>query len=445
MKFTDLNLNKPLFKALDDLGFVEATPIQEKVFPIVMSGADVVGIAQTGTGKTLGFLLPLLRLWKFSKEPHPQILILVPPRELVQQVVGVVEELTTNMNLVVGGAYGGTNIKTQMAMCIRGLDVLVATPGRLIDLALKGALKLNNIRKLVIDEVDEMMNLGFRHQLVRVFDLLPSRRQNLLFSATMTEDVESLFEDFFNRPVKIEAAPSGTPLENINQRALSIVNFLSKINFLELLLQDKSTYTKTLIFTSTKKRADILFEKLDEFFPDETVVIHSNKTQNTRFAALDKFKSGDCRLLIATDLVARGIDVSDVSHVINIDTPDNPENYIHRIGRTGRADKKGNSLLLYSEKEQPFLDAIETLMTYEIPKLPTPEALVITDELIEDEKPNYKMKNLQVRIDIGEEDKAFHEKKDKNKKENKPLRRAERMKLKYKKPKTRGDKRRKKK
>jgi len=225
MTFDDLNLNTPLLSALDDLGYSHPTTIQHKVFSVVMSGRDVCGIAQTGTGKTFAYLLPCLRQWKFSKDKNPQILIIVPTRELVAQIVDTVKKLSSYTSLIVVGVYGGANINTQKAEVEKGLDVLVATPGRLYDLAVNGAFKTKSIRQLVIDEVDEMLNLGFRTQLKNILDLLPARRQNLLFSATITDEVESLITTYFNDPVRIEAAPTGTPLENIIQTAYQVPNF----------------------------------------------------------------------------------------------------------------------------------------------------------------------------------------------------------------------------
>ncbi|WP_462255413.1 DEAD/DEAH box helicase, partial [Ferruginibacter sp.] len=212
MLFSDLNLNTPLQSVLNDLGFTVPTTIQHRVFPVVMSGRDVCGIAQTGTGKTFAYLLPLLRQWKFNKEKTPQILVLVPTRELVAQVVQAVKDLTPYMSVLAVGVYGGVNIKTQMAELYNGADVVVATPGRLYDLAMNGAFKSKAVKKLVIDEVDEMLNLGFRTQLKNILDLLPAKRQNLLFSATITEDVEALIDTYFNEPERVEAAPTGTPL-----------------------------------------------------------------------------------------------------------------------------------------------------------------------------------------------------------------------------------------
>lgn len=439
--FDDLNLNNALRNALQDLGLSTPTPIQEKAFSVIMSGRDIVGIAQTGTGKTFAYLLPLLRLWKYSKDRFPQILIVVPTRELVVQVVEAAEQLTNYMNVEVVGVYGGTNINTQVKLVEQGLDVLVATPGRLLDLIYKGSLKPKKIKKLVIDEVDEMLNLGFRHQLLNLFDLLPEKRQNLLFSATLTEEVEDLLDTFFNFPKRIEATPVGTPLDNISQTAYHVPNFNTKVNLLERLLNEHEEMNKVLVFSATKKLSDVLFERLEEKYPGRVGVIHSNKAQNNRFNSVNSFKDGTYRALIATDLIARGLDIAEVSHVINFDIPDEPESYIHRIGRTGRADAEGIAVSFITEKDSSYIEAIEELMNYQIPVQTLPEDLEISDELIEAEKPQVFMKNLAINLpDIEKSGGAFHEKSDKNKKVNKKVRHADKMKLKYKKPKTRGQK-----
>ena len=441
MLFTDLNLSTPLQSVLSDLGFTVPTTIQYRVFPVVMSGRDVCGIAQTGTGKTFAYLLPLLRQWKFNKEKVPQILILLPTRELVAQVVQAVKDLTPYMSVLAVGVYGGVNIKTQMAELYNGADVVVATPGRLYDLAMNGAFKSKAIKKLVIDEVDEMLNLGFRTQLKNILDLLPAKRQNLMFSATITEDVEALIATYFNDPERVEAAPTGTPLENIVQTGYEVPNFYTKVNLLHLLLTEDDTMTKVLVFAATKKLADDLYEQLETKFPGTAGVIHSNKEQNHRFNTVEQFKNGTYRFIIATDIVARGIDIAEVTHVINFDTPDVPENYMHRIGRTGRADKKGIAITFITEKEKPLLNAIETLMHYQVPIAALPEGLIISDILTEDEKPKIYMKPVQVKIPKKDEvGPAFHEKSAKNSKVNFVVRRKDRMMAKYGKPKTRGQK-----
>jgi ATP-dependent RNA helicase RhlE len=441
MTFEDLNLNNPLLTALNEMGYTNPTTIQHKVFPVVMSGRDVCGIAQTGTGKTFAYLLPCLRLWKFSKEKAPQILIVVPTRELVAQVVQTVKDLTPYMSLVVVGVYGGVNINTQKLAVEQKVDVLVATPGRLYDLAVNGAFKTKLIKRLVIDEVDEMLNLGFRTQLKNILDLLPQRRQNLMFSATITKDVEALINTYFNDPVRVEAAPTGTPLENINQVLYEVPNFYTKVNLLHLLLTEDESMTKVLVFAATKKLADDLYEQLEAKFPGTAGVIHSNKEQNHRFNTVKQFQEGTYRFIIATDIVARGIDISEVTHVINFDTPEVPENYIHRIGRTGRADKAGIAITFITEKEKPQMEAIETLMKYTVAVSPLPAHLKISDVLTEDEIPKVYMKTIQLKLPKKEDaGPAFHEKSAKNQKVNFVVSKKDRMMKKYGKPITRGQK-----
>jgi len=399
MTFSDLNLSKPILNALGDIGITTPTAIQEKVFSTIMSGKDVVGIAQTGTGKTFAYLLPLLRLWKFTKSPQAQILIIVPTRELVAQVVAEAQKLSTYMNVVTVGVYGGTNIRVQKAAVAQGVDIVVGTPGRLVDLMLDGVLKTNLIKRLVIDEVDEMLHLGFRTQLTNILDFLPEKRQNLMFSATMIPEVEHIIDMFSDFYQKIETAPSGAPLENIEQQLYLVPNFNSKANLLELLANEKAEMTKILVFASTKKMADALYERLALTYEDGIGVIHSSKSQNTRFNAVNKFQSGEYRFLIATDIIARGLDVSGVTHVINFDLTDTAEKYIHRIGRTGRAEEVGTAISFVSPEEEEYKLQIEVLMNLEIPVLDQPENLVLSDELIPLEEPeefvpfnNHKMK-----------------------------------------------------
>jgi ATP-dependent RNA helicase RhlE len=441
MTFEDLNLNNALLSALNDAGYTNPTTIQHRVYPVVMSGRDVCGIAQTGTGKTFAYLLPCLKQWKFSKEKYAQILVIVPTRELVAQVVDAVKELSTYMSVTAVGVYGGTNINTQAAEVMKGVDVLVATPGRLFDLLMNGAVKTKNIKKVIIDEMDEMLNLGFRTQIKNILDLLPTKRQNLLFSATITEEVETLMNTFFNEPIRVEAAPTGTPLENIEQVGYAVPNFYTKVNLLKLLLAEDESMTKLLVFVATKKLADELYTQLETIYPETCGVIHSNKEQNHRFNTVKQFHEGNYRFIIATDIVARGIDISEVTHVINFDVPEVPENYIHRIGRTGRADKKGIAISFFTEKEKPLLDTIQALMKYKVPVSSLPENLEISEVLTEDEIPKIYMKAYQVRAPKKEESgPAFHEKSAKNQKVNFLTNKKDRMMKKYGRPKTRGAK-----
>ncbi|MFT3738743.1 MAG: DEAD/DEAH box helicase [Breznakibacter sp.] len=442
MTFAELNLSNQLLNALTDLGFTTPTTIQAKAFSPIMSGKDVLGIAQTGTGKTIAFLLPCLRQWKFSKEKFPQIVVLVPTRELVVQVVEVVRQLTRYMNVEVGGVYGGANINTQALMVQNGLDVLVGTPGRLLDLILNGALRTRNVKRLVIDEVDEMLDLGFRHQLTSIFDLMPAKRQNLLFSATLRDEVTELIDTFFNHPVRIEAAPAGTPLANIGQRAYRIPNFHTKINLLELLLKTHPDMSKVLVFVGTRQLADDLYDEMGKRFPGQIGVIHSRKLQNFRFRAVEQYQKGEIRVLIATDLIARGIDILDVTHVVNFDTPDDAESYIHRIGRTGRADRKGVALSFFTELDADKVAAIEELMGMQVPMVELPDALIVSDRFLPIDMPKVDMKNQLVKTpSLKEGSGAFHERAEHNKKVNQKITRAEAMMKKYGKPQTRGQKR----
>ncbi|SDS50637.1 ATP-dependent RNA helicase RhlE [Formosa sp. Hel1_31_208] len=439
--FQDLNLNTPLYNALDDLGFEYPTPIQAEAFNVVASGKDVVGIAQTGTGKTYAYMLPILRHLKYSTQDNPRVLILVPTRELVVQVVDEIKKLTEYINVRTLGVYGGTNINTQKRAISEGQDIIVATPGRLFDLALSHVLQLKSIQKLVIDEVDVMLDLGFRHQLLNIFDILPERRQNIMFSATMTDDVDELISDFFVKPQRVTIAVSGTPLHNIEQQRYNVANFYTKVNLLEHLLHDIDTYNKVLIFVGYKKLADLLFDQLEERFPNETCVIHSNKTQNYRLRSIEQFRSGENRVLIATDVMARGLDIENISHVINFDTPKYPENYMHRIGRTGRAEQQGHALTFSSEKELEAIETIESYMDKSIDILELPEGVEISKELIEEERPQIRERyNPTKRKDEDAPGPAFHEKKDKNKKENLGGSYKFKIAAKYKKPKTKGDK-----
>jgi len=440
--FQDLNLTKQLQYAIDDLGFTQPTPIQEKAYPVILSGKDMVGIAQTGTGKTFAYMLPILRGLKFSQQETPRVLVMVPTRELVLQVVEEIEKMAKYINVRVLGVYGGTNINTQKQAIAQGTDIIVATPGRLYDLALSRALKMKSIQKLVIDEVDVMLDLGFRFQLMNIFEILPERRQNIMFSATMTEDVDMLITDYFKSPKKISIALSGTPLDNISQTSYRVPNFYTKVNLLSYLLRDKETFSKVLVFVSNKRSADRLFLALDENYNDELCVIHSNKTQNYRIRSINQFDAGENRILVATDVMARGLDFDEVSHVINFDTPNFPENYMHRIGRTGRAEKEGKTILFSTENEEPAKLDIEVLMDTEIPILEFPSEVEISEQLTPEEKPKdevernnpHKRKNRET---FGE---AFHEKNEKNSKTNQGGSYRREIAKKYKKRQTRGDK-----
>ncbi|MFY0601093.1 MAG: DEAD/DEAH box helicase [Cyclobacteriaceae bacterium] len=438
--FENLNLSNPLRNAIQDLGFERPTPIQTASFPVILSGKDMVGIAQTGTGKTFAYMMPILKDLKFSNQVNPRVLVLVPTRELVIQVVEQTKSLSKYHNVRTMGVYGGTNINTQKKAVAEGMDILVATPGRLYDLVLSRSIELKAVKKLVIDEVDVMLDLGFRFQLTNIFELLPDRRQNVMFSATMTEDVDVLIDDFFIAPTKISIAVSGTPLDNIDQSCFSVKNFYTKVNLLNYLIADRETFEKVLVFVANKKSADLLFEAMQLQYEKEVSVIHSNKTQNYRIRSINQFNEGTKRILVATDVIARGLDLEKISHVINFDTPTFPENYMHRIGRTGRAEREGKTILFYTEKEKESKGAIEALMNQKIPEMEFPEEVDISIELTPEERPKVKeISGIHKSNDPDAPGAAFHEKKEKNKKVNQGgsyLRKAK----KYKNPRTRGDK-----
>jgi ATP-dependent RNA helicase RhlE len=436
--FAEFGLSKLLQQGLDEVGFTVPTPIQQAAFSVILSGKDVVGIAQTGTGKTLAYVLPILEEYTFSKQIHPRVLILVPTRELVVQIAADIEKITQFMPVRTLGIYGGANINTQRKAIAEGADIIVATPGRLYDLVLSKDLQLKSVKKLVIDEVDVMLDLGFNRQLTNIFDLLPKSRQNIMFSATMTDYVDTMIDETFIAPEKIAIAVSGTPLENIEQSCYPVENFYTKVNLLESLLRNRE-FEKVLVFVAHKRAADRLFTALTTLFGDQIGIIHSNKTQNFRLQAIDSFDRGAHRVMIATDIMARGLDLDKITHVINFDTPIFPENYMHRIGRTGRADHKGESILFFTKKEEPFKIQIEELMKMEIPIIPFPSDVKISKELTPDERPPDP--NL---VNTGKSkkmvSKGFHEKSAKNSKTNVRVSHKAVMEKKYKKPKTRGDK-----
>jgi ATP-dependent RNA helicase RhlE len=417
MKFEELNINKPLINALNDLGFSETTSIQENIFSVVMSGRDVCGIAQTGTGKTLAYLLPLIRMWSFSKEKMPQILVIVPTRELVVQVLEVAALLTKYLSFDSIGIYGGVNINNQVKELTQGCDMVVATPGRFIDLVASGTLKVKNIKKLVIDEFDMMLDLGFRPQLQDIFEKIPEKRQNLLFSATISDEADELLNDIFKSPIFVEGLNSGSPLKNIEQKAYNLPNFNTKLNFLELLLANDVEMTKTLVFVSSKAIADLLFEKLTELEVKDLDVVHSNKSQNYRFSAIEAFQNGETKILIATDIASRGLDVQKISHVLNFDLPNEPEDYIHRIGRTGRATAKGTAISFFTEKDAEKRKNIEQLMNMAIPQFDIPAYLEISSELMSFEHEEVYMKTIKAKASDAKGP-SFHEKLEKNKKVN---------------------------
>ena len=415
--FEQFNLPKSLQKAIDEIGITTPTPIQEKSFSVIMSGRDMMGIAQTGTGKTFAYLLPILKQWKFVATDTPRVMILVPTRELVVQVAAEVEKLTQYMSVRTLGVYGGVNINTQKKAVYQGIDVLVGTPGRIMDLALDNVIRFDSLQKLIIDEFDEILNLGFRSQVTSILAMLSNKRQNILFSATMTDEVDGMLEEYFEFPEEVTLSPSGTPLEQIEQLGYLVPNFLTKINLIIQLLEDEKL-ERVLLFVNNKKTADLLADKLEEVYPEQFGVIHSNKSQNYRLNTMATFQEGVIRGIVTTDVMARGLDISDITHVINVEFPEIPEQYIHRIGRTGRADKSGIAISLISPREEEIQIEAEVLMEKEIKFLDMPATVEVAVRLLEFEKDKKKQMKFLTKKPKLEGGASFHEKIEKNKKIN---------------------------
>lgn len=419
MNFDELRISRQLVDALADIDIVEPTPIQEKCFPKIASGADVIGVAQTGTGKTFAYLLPILNSLEFSTQKNPRVLVLVPTRELAVQVRDEAEKLAKYKSFRIKCVYGGANINTQKDnIYSEGCDILIGTPGRIYDIAVTGVLRFASVKRLVIDEVDEMLSLGFRPQLEQIFEMLPAKRQSMMFSSTLTDEINNFINKHFRSPETIEVTRRCTPIEKIEQRVFMLPNFNTKVNFLTSVLADADEYPKTLIFAESKRQADLLFDRLNAKFPERVGVTHSNKSQNYRFNAVKRFEEGIFNILIATDVVARGIDFTDISHVINISPPENPIDYIHRIGRTGRADKDGVSLLLVAPYEEEKYAVVRNIAGENIAEYEMPSDVEVSKVLLEDEKPTIAHKIYIKAPSLKNSGGAFHERSAKRQKTN---------------------------
>lgn len=371
MSFDSLGLNPEILRAVAEQGYQEPTPIQKQAIPAVLQGRDLMASAQTGTGKTAGFTLPLLQTL-VSREPHVKgrrpvrALILTPTRELAAQIGENVREYSRYLNIRSLVVFGGVSINPQMMKLRSGVDVLVATPGRLLDLEHQNAVKLDQVEILVLDEADRMLDMGFIHDIRRVLTKLPAKRQNLLFSATFSDDIKGLAEKLLTNPLEIEVARRNTASEQVTQH----VHMVDKKRKRELLSQmiGEGNWQQVLVFTRTKHGANHLAEQLNKD-GIRSAAIHGNKSQGARTRALADFKSGDIRVLVATDIAARGLDIEELPHVVNFELPNVPEDYVHRIGRTGRAAATGEALSLVCVDEIKLLRDIERLLKKEIPRI----------------------------------------------------------------------------
>ncbi|MCL3782297.1 DEAD/DEAH box helicase [Prolixibacteraceae bacterium JC049] len=409
--FEDLKVSKSVLKALDEIGFSEPTPIQEKGIPAIRSGNDVLGIAQTGTGKTAAYLIPLFMKLVKAEGTEPRAIILVPTRELSMQVGEDIEELAQFTNIRHAAVFGGIGWTKHAELIEPGIDILVATPGRLLDLYNNGVLKLRKIKTMVIDEADRMLDMGFMPQLREILEIIPMRKQNLLFSATFSARVEKMAEEFLDIPTRLEVAPSATPAELVDQYVYKVPNFVSKLNLVRHLLTDEETYSRVIIFCRTKASAEAVFKIIKRKTEGEKRILHSNKGQSSRTNAINAFKEGEVRILISTDISARGLDVSLISHVINFDIPANYDDYVHRVGRTARANNKGTALTLIDPSEEWHMRRIETLIRKEIPVLEIPAEVEVVKTKFEENQNQLREIDRQKKLDDPEYKGAFHEKK----------------------------------
>ena len=409
--FQDFKFNKQILRAISDAGYTKPTSIQIKAIPIITAGHDVMGIAQTGTGKTAAFVLPLLMKLKYAQGNMFRALILAPTRELALQLHQEVIALSNYTDLRSLALYGGIGPKSQIEALEQGVDLLIATPGRFMDLYLRGDIMVKSLNTLVLDEADKMMDMGFMPQIRRILEVIPRKRQNLLFSATMPSGVVKLSEEFLEFPEVIEITPSATPAQTVSQYAYHLPNFKTKVNLLHFLLQNTADFNKVIVFVRTKKVADNLFKYLVRSTPGEIRVIHSNKGQNTRINSLNDFKNGDVRVLVSTDVAARGIDITMVSHVINFDVPPIYEDYVHRIGRTGRAEETGIAITFFHDGEAYHLSRIEALISQSIEKLPIPVEVTIEKTGTEEKQAIARTIDKQKQKDDPNFQGAFHQKK----------------------------------
>ena len=404
-------LNKQLLNAIEEAGFKVPTEIQQKSIPLIMGGQEVIGIAQTGTGKTAAYLIPILMKVKFAQGKEPRALILAPTKELVVQLAEHAKILAKYTDLRIACIYGGVGTKAQIENLEKGVDILFATAGRFMELYLKNEIPVKQIKTLVLDEADRLMDMGFMHQLRKIFEVIPSKRQNLLFSATFSPKVEKLSQDFLEFPIKIEVSPQATAAKQVEQELYYVPNLKTKINFLEYLLQDTEHFNRVMIFTRTKESANNVFKYLERKAYGPVRVVHSNKGQNTRINAINDFKEGKIRILVSTDVSARGIDVVKVSHVINFDVPNFYEDYIHRIGRTGRAFQEGKAITLVTRAEEYHIEKIEKLIREKIPVKSLPLEVVIEKTPFEESQLMAMEIDRQKRWEDPDFKGAFHERK----------------------------------
>ena len=377
MTFSDLKVTRQYLDALEDMGISKPTEIQCKAIPRIRAGQDVIGIAQTGTGKTLAFLLPLMAMLSHAQGQGPRGVILTPAKELALQIAEVAKRLAARTDLRVEVVYGGVGHRAQQARLEEGCDLVVATPGRFMELYLRQAFQTGSIAHLVLDEADRMMDLGFMPQLRKLLEILPTKRQNLLFSATYPPKTEAMAGEFLLWPTRVEVSPQSTPVETVIQSGYRADNFGTKLNLLSSLLNALPEETQALLFVREKDQAERIGQRIAQAVSPSVRTLHANKGQNSRIHAMDQFKEGELRFLVATDVASRGIDVPQLDLVINVTVPRDPHDYIHRIGRTGRAKREGRAITMIDPSERAALQRIEGLLGTTLSISPLPEDIAV--------------------------------------------------------------------
>jgi ATP-dependent RNA helicase RhlE len=412
ISFEDFKFNRQILNAIADAGYTEATPIQEKAIPPIMNGQDVMGIAQTGTGKTAAYVLPILMKLKYAQGENPRALIVSPTRELAMQIEENIRAFAANTDLRVVVLFGGIGPKTQIENINKGVDIIVATPGRFLDVYIAGHIVTKTITTLVLDEADKMMDMGFMPQINRILEVVPVKRQNLLFSATMSEKIQELSHNFLEFPTVIEVTPQATTAETVDQQLYHVPNNKTKINLLKALLDKEGDIKKLMVFCKTRIAAEDVYKFLLRKYGENGVkVLHANKGQNTRINSINSFKNDEVKILVATDVASRGIDVSDVSHVINFDVPVVIEDYVHRIGRTGRAYNSGVAITFAVPSEEYYIGKIQKLIRQTIPVHAIPVGVFIEETPYEERQDQAREIDLQKRKQDPDFKGAFHDKK----------------------------------
>jgi ATP-dependent RNA helicase RhlE len=409
--FEQFKINRQLLNAVAELGFTDPTPVQRKAIPLLLAGQDLLGIAQTGTGKTAAFGLPLLMKVKYAQGRYPRAVVLAPTRELVLQITEHLRALGRYTDLRFVALYGGLGPKAQADLLAGGIDIVISTPGRLWELYAASKLVLKEVKTLILDEADRMLDMGFAPQIRRLLEVLPRKRQNALFSATMPERVVKLSEEFLEAPQRVEISMQATPAETVSQLLYRAPNQATKLALLNYLMAaDEALWTRVLVFARAKPTVEMIADSLRAAKLGPVRVLHGNKGQNARMNAMDEFKAGHVRVLVATDVAARGIDVTGVSHVVNFDVPAGYDDYVHRIGRTGRAGLTGASITFATSAESWHIRNIEKLIRQPLPVADLPAGITPSATPFEEAQQQAREIDHQKRLADPDFQGSFHEK-----------------------------------